>query len=100
MFVLALTNHLKLKYLNILPGDGVTGAGVTGAGVTGAGVTGDGVVGSSHSTTGSLLGSAVPLHQHLQSFPTKPSPAQVLLGQLATMFVLVIYSRFTFVQSR
>ena len=35
----------------------------------------------SHSTTGLFVSSVAPLHQHLQSFPTNPSPGQVLLGQ-------------------
>ena len=35
----------------------------------------------SHSTTGWFLGFAVPSHQHLQSFPKKPFPGQVLFGQ-------------------
>ena len=54
--------------------------------MTAEGVTGDDVavavvLSSSHSITGSFFGSVVPLHQHLQSFPTKPSPGQLLLGQ-------------------
>ena len=72
-----------------VPGDGVTGAGVTGLGVTGAGVAGlvvtgagvPGMIPPEHSTTGSFSGSLVPLHQHLQSFPTKPSPGHCFSAQ-------------------
>ena len=85
VFAVVLGHHCKGR--STLPGDGVTGAGVTGDGVTGGRVL---VISPpSHSTTGLFLGSAVPLHQHLQSFPIKPSPGHVLLGQWATMFVLV-----------
>ena len=68
---------------------GLLGDGVTGAGVTGAVVTGEVVPVISppeHSTTGVFLGSRVPGHQHLQSFPTNPSPGQFLAGQLAATY--------------
>ena len=50
-----------------------------------------------HSTTGLFLGSVVPLHQHLQPFPTNPSPGQVLLGQLAVMFIFSVFSVCVFI---
>ena len=56
--------------------------------MTGAGMTGDGVSEiSSQSTIGLLSGCELPSHQHLQSFPTNPSPGQVKPWQSATIFI-------------
>ena len=66
-------------YLSLLPDDGLTPDGVPVP------------IPLPHSTAGFFA--VGPLHIHLQSFPTNPSPGQVLLGHLAAMFICMCVLR-------